>query len=78
MCAVDAIYVEDSNILVASSASDSTVRLWLSTTEATDGRRLDHVQCAHGHFGRRHANKRNILFFKYVTRVVNICHLVAD
>uniref|UniRef100_A0A8C4I2U4 Elongator complex protein 2 n=1 Tax=Dicentrarchus labrax TaxID=13489 RepID=A0A8C4I2U4_DICLA len=30
VCAVDAIYVEDSKILVASSASDSTVRLWLS------------------------------------------------
>uniref|UniRef100_A0A8C3AMH6 Elongator complex protein 2 n=1 Tax=Cyclopterus lumpus TaxID=8103 RepID=A0A8C3AMH6_CYCLU len=29
VCAVDAIYVEDSKILVASSASDSTVRLWL-------------------------------------------------
>ncbi|XP_031709814.1 elongator complex protein 2 isoform X1 [Anarrhichthys ocellatus] len=29
VCAVDAIYVEDSRILVASSASDSTVRLWL-------------------------------------------------
>ncbi|XP_040044705.2 elongator complex protein 2 isoform X1 [Gasterosteus aculeatus] len=29
VCAVDAIYVEDSEILVASSASDSTVRLWL-------------------------------------------------
>ncbi|XP_034016686.1 elongator complex protein 2 [Thalassophryne amazonica] len=28
VCAVDAIYVEDSKILVASSASDSTVRLW--------------------------------------------------
>uniref|UniRef100_A0A3Q4BW09 Elongator complex protein 2 n=1 Tax=Mola mola TaxID=94237 RepID=A0A3Q4BW09_MOLML len=30
VCAVDAIYVKDSAILVASSASDSTVRLWLS------------------------------------------------
>uniref|UniRef100_A0AAQ5ZLL4 Elongator complex protein 2 n=1 Tax=Amphiprion ocellaris TaxID=80972 RepID=A0AAQ5ZLL4_AMPOC len=30
VCAVDAIYTEDSKILVASSASDSTVRLWLS------------------------------------------------
>uniref|UniRef100_A0A3Q0SE02 Elongator complex protein 2 n=1 Tax=Amphilophus citrinellus TaxID=61819 RepID=A0A3Q0SE02_AMPCI len=29
VCAVDAIYVEDSKILVASSASDSTVKLWL-------------------------------------------------
>uniref|UniRef100_A0A3P8TAB7 Elongator complex protein 2 n=1 Tax=Amphiprion percula TaxID=161767 RepID=A0A3P8TAB7_AMPPE len=29
VCAVDAIYTEDSKILVASSASDSTVRLWL-------------------------------------------------
>ncbi|KAM4538708.1 elongator complex protein 2 [Odontesthes bonariensis] len=29
ICAVDTIYVEDSKILVASSASDSTVRLWL-------------------------------------------------
>uniref|UniRef100_A0A3B4XFU5 Elongator complex protein 2 n=1 Tax=Seriola lalandi dorsalis TaxID=1841481 RepID=A0A3B4XFU5_SERLL len=29
ICAVDAIYVEGSKILVASSASDSTVRLWL-------------------------------------------------
>ncbi|XP_010789961.1 elongator complex protein 2-like [Notothenia coriiceps] len=29
VCAVDAIYLEDSKILVASSASDSTVRLWL-------------------------------------------------
>uniref|UniRef100_A0A7N8XC63 Elongator complex protein 2 n=1 Tax=Mastacembelus armatus TaxID=205130 RepID=A0A7N8XC63_9TELE len=29
ICAVDAIYMEDSNILVASAASDSTVRLWL-------------------------------------------------
>ncbi|KAM9738304.1 elongator complex protein 2 [Menidia menidia] len=29
ICAVDAIYIQDSEILVASSASDSTVRLWL-------------------------------------------------
>uniref|UniRef100_A0AAQ6IER7 Elongator complex protein 2 n=1 Tax=Anabas testudineus TaxID=64144 RepID=A0AAQ6IER7_ANATE len=29
ICAVDAIYTEDSKILVATSASDSTVRLWL-------------------------------------------------
>uniref|UniRef100_A0A672IEB8 Elongator complex protein 2 n=1 Tax=Salarias fasciatus TaxID=181472 RepID=A0A672IEB8_SALFA len=29
ICAVDAIYTKDSEILVASSASDSTVRLWL-------------------------------------------------
>lgn len=29
VCAVDTIYTEDSKILVASSASDSTVRLWL-------------------------------------------------
>uniref|UniRef100_A0AAX7T7V2 Elongator complex protein 2 n=1 Tax=Astatotilapia calliptera TaxID=8154 RepID=A0AAX7T7V2_ASTCA len=29
VCAADAIYVEDSKILVASSASDSTVKLWL-------------------------------------------------
>ncbi|XP_075995702.1 elongator complex protein 2 isoform X2 [Genypterus blacodes] len=29
LCAVDAIYVDQSKILVASSASDSTVRLWL-------------------------------------------------
>lgn len=29
LCAVDAIYADDSKILVASSASDSTVRLWL-------------------------------------------------
>ncbi|KAE8282076.1 Elongator complex protein 2 [Larimichthys crocea] len=29
VCAVDAIYVEDSKILLASTASDSTVRLWL-------------------------------------------------
>uniref|UniRef100_A0A8C5HEP3 Elongator complex protein 2 n=1 Tax=Gouania willdenowi TaxID=441366 RepID=A0A8C5HEP3_GOUWI len=31
VCAVDAIYTEDSVILVASAASDSTVRLWLCT-----------------------------------------------
>ncbi|XP_071776254.2 elongator complex protein 2 [Centroberyx gerrardi] len=30
VCAVDGIHMEDSKILVASSASDSTVRLWLS------------------------------------------------
>ncbi|KAM4631293.1 elongator complex protein 2 [Polymixia lowei] len=29
VCAVDAIHLEDSKILMASSASDSTVRLWL-------------------------------------------------
>ncbi|XP_037549325.1 elongator complex protein 2 [Nematolebias whitei] len=29
VCAVDTIYMEDSKILVASSASDSTIRLWL-------------------------------------------------
>eukprot|EP00066_Takifugu_rubripes_P017915 XP_011607181.1 PREDICTED: elongator complex protein 2 isoform X1 [Takifugu rubripes] len=29
VCAVDGIYVEGSNILVATAASDSTVRLWL-------------------------------------------------
>ncbi|XP_068188871.1 elongator complex protein 2 [Antennarius striatus] len=29
VCAVDGIYVEDSNLLLASAASDSTVRLWL-------------------------------------------------
>ncbi|KAM6900016.1 elongator complex protein 2 [Xenentodon cancila] len=29
VCAVDALYVEDAKILVASAASDSTVRLWL-------------------------------------------------
>ncbi|KAF3707523.1 Elongator complex protein 2 [Channa argus] len=29
ICSVDAIYMEDSKVLVASSASDSTVRLWL-------------------------------------------------
>ncbi|KAM3596864.1 uncharacterized protein V6R79_021827 [Siganus canaliculatus] len=29
VCAVDAIYMENSDILVASTASDSTVRLWL-------------------------------------------------
>ncbi|XP_029976969.1 elongator complex protein 2 [Salarias fasciatus] len=36
ICAVDAIYTKDSEILVASSASDSTVRLWLcsETSEA--------------------------------------------
>ncbi|XP_059206595.1 elongator complex protein 2 isoform X2 [Centropristis striata] len=40
VCAVDAIYVEDSQILVASSASDSTVRLWLCN-EAKD------AECLH-------------------------------
>lgn len=36
VCAVDAIYTVDSQILVASSASDSTVRLWLCS-EAKEG-----------------------------------------
>ncbi|KAI3358521.1 hypothetical protein L3Q82_014947, partial [Scortum barcoo] len=40
VCTVDAIYVEDSKILVASSASDSTVRLW-QCNEARD------VECLH-------------------------------
>uniref|UniRef100_A0A3Q3LQ60 Elongator complex protein 2 n=1 Tax=Mastacembelus armatus TaxID=205130 RepID=A0A3Q3LQ60_9TELE len=40
ICAVDAIYMEDSNILVASAASDSTVRLWLCN-EAKE------VECLH-------------------------------
>uniref|UniRef100_A0A673CNS1 Elongator complex protein 2 n=1 Tax=Sphaeramia orbicularis TaxID=375764 RepID=A0A673CNS1_9TELE len=31
VCAVDAIYMDNSQILVVSSASDSTVRLWLCT-----------------------------------------------
>ncbi|XP_047461865.1 elongator complex protein 2 [Mugil cephalus] len=36
VCAVDAIYTEDSKVLVASSGSDSTVKLWLcsDTNEA--------------------------------------------
>lgn len=42
VCAVDAIYVEDSKILVASTASDSTVRLWLCN-EAKEGKRLENV-----------------------------------
>ncbi|XP_075900199.1 elongator complex protein 2 isoform X2 [Nelusetta ayraudi] len=41
VCALDAIYVEDSNILVASSAADSTVRLWLCTRESRD------AECLH-------------------------------
>lgn len=41
VCAVDAIYVEDSKILVASSASDSTVRLW-QCSEAKEGERQTH------------------------------------
>ncbi|XP_069032804.1 elongator complex protein 2 [Embiotoca jacksoni] len=37
VCAVDAIYTEDSKILVASSAADSTVKLWLcSDTKEAD------------------------------------------
>lgn len=39
VCAADAIYVEDSKILVASSASDSTVKLWLCC-DAKQGKRL--------------------------------------
>lgn len=38
VCAVDAIYVDYPKILVASSASDSTVRLWLCS-DAKDGRK---------------------------------------
>lgn len=38
VCALDAIYVEESNILVASAASDSTVRLWLCS-EAKEGKK---------------------------------------
>lgn len=37
VCAVDAVYVDESNILVASAASDSTVRLWLCS-EAKEGK----------------------------------------
>uniref|UniRef100_A0A8C6PDX4 Elongator complex protein 2 n=1 Tax=Nothobranchius furzeri TaxID=105023 RepID=A0A8C6PDX4_NOTFU len=33
VCAVDAVYTEDSKVLVASSASDSTVRLWLCSDD---------------------------------------------
>ncbi|XP_034560909.1 elongator complex protein 2 isoform X2 [Notolabrus celidotus] len=40
VCAVDGIYVEDSKILVASSASDSTVRLWLCN-------RAKEAECLH-------------------------------
>uniref|UniRef100_A0A8C5HBQ6 Elongator complex protein 2 n=1 Tax=Gouania willdenowi TaxID=441366 RepID=A0A8C5HBQ6_GOUWI len=39
VCAVDAIYTEDSVILVASAASDSTVRLWLCSNDK-DGETL--------------------------------------
>lgn len=49
VCAADAIYVEDSKILVASSASDSTVRLWLCAGSG-DGRRLDYLQWDHLEF----------------------------
>lgn len=41
VCALDAIYVEESNILVASAASDSTVRLWLCS-EAKEGNKTKH------------------------------------
>lgn len=43
VCALDAIYVEESNILVASAASDSTVRLWLCS-EAEEGKKKKNKQ----------------------------------
>lgn len=46
ICAADAIYVEDSKILVASSASDSTVKLWLCC-DAKEGKRQKNVNELH-------------------------------
>uniref|UniRef100_A0AAQ5X0N2 Elongator complex protein 2 n=1 Tax=Amphiprion ocellaris TaxID=80972 RepID=A0AAQ5X0N2_AMPOC len=53
VCAVDAIYTEDSKILVASSASDSTVRLWLcSDTKEDADTSAFHLLCV---YARLHA-----------------------
>ncbi|XP_028255399.1 elongator complex protein 2 isoform X2 [Parambassis ranga] len=47
VCAVDAIYMDDSKLLVASSASDSTVRLWLCS-DAKEAECLHSLSCGSG------------------------------